>query len=112
MEPLTKIIELDNNLCFNDICCDDIIHGLLANGYALNLTPCKYPSGEYTVMIEIGDVDDSFISKSKVDNGLQYIFTTQYRIMIFCGENQVFYTNVVLSNDVITFKYGAKNDRK
>lgn len=32
--------------------------------------------------------------------------------MIFCGENMVFYTNVVLSNDEITFEYGAKNDRK
>ena len=32
--------------------------------------------------------------------------------MIFCGENEVFYTNVVLSNDEITFEYGAKNDRK
>ena len=87
MEPLTKIIELDNNLCFNDICCDDIIHGLLANGYVLNITPCKYNDDKYTVMIEIGDVDDSFIPEPKVDNGLQYIFTTQYRIVIFCGEN-------------------------
>ena len=112
MEPLTKIIELDNNSCFNDIYCDDVIHGLLANGYVLNITPCKYNEDKYTVMIEIGDVDDSFIPQPKVDNGLQYIFTTQYRIMIFCGENQVFYTNVVLSNDEITFEYGAKNDRK
>ena len=70
MELSTKIIELDNNLCFNDICCDDVIHGLLANGYALNLTPCKYPSGEYTVMIESGEIDDSFIPQPKVDNGL------------------------------------------
>ena len=112
MEPLTKIIELDNNLCFNDICCDDIIHGLLANGYVLNLTPCKYPSGDYTVMIEIGEIDDSFIPQPKGKGELQYIFATQYRIMIFYGENQVFYTNVVLSNDEITFEYGAKNDRK
>ena len=112
MEPLTKIIELDNNLCFNDICCDDVIHGLLANGYVLNITPCKYNEDKYTVMIEIGDVDDSFIPEPKVDNGLQYIFATQYRIIVFCGENQVFYTNVVLSNDEITFEYGAKNDKK
>ena len=63
-------------------------------------------------MIEIGDVDDSFIPEPKVDNGLQYIFTIQYHIVIFCGENQVFYTNVVLSNDEITFEYGAKNDKK
>ena len=70
MEPLTKINELNNNLCFNDIYCDDVIHGLLANGYVLNITPCKYNDGKYTVMIEIGDVDDSFIPESKVDNGL------------------------------------------
>ena len=70
MEPLTKIIELNTNLCFNDIYCDDVIHGLLANGYALNLTPCKYNDGKYTVMIEIGDVDDSFIPQSKADNDL------------------------------------------
>ena len=112
MEPLTKIIELNNNLCFNDMYCDDVIHGLLANGYVLNITPCKYNDDKYTVMIEIGDVDDSFISEPTEKSGLQYIFTTQYRVMIFCGENQVFYTNVVLSNDEITFKYGAKNDRK
>ena len=87
MEPLTEIIEIDNNFCFSDIYCDDVIHGLLANGYVLNLTPCKYNKDKYTVMIEIGDVDDSFIPEPKVDNGLQYIFTTQYRIVIFCGEN-------------------------
>ena len=87
MEPLTKIIELENNLCFNDIYCDDVIHGLLANGYILNITPCKYNDDKYTVMIEIGDVDDSFISQPKVDNDLQCIFTTQYRVMIFCGED-------------------------
>ena len=88
MEPLTNIIELNNNFCFSDIYCHDVIHGLLANGYVLNITPCKYNDDKYTVMIEIGDVDDSFIPESKVDNGLQYIFATQYRIVIFCGENQ------------------------
>ena len=57
-----KIIEL--NVCdntFNDLICDDVIHGLLANGYVLNITPCKYDSDKYTVMIEIGEIDDSFI---------------------------------------------------
>ena len=70
MEPLTKIIELDNNFFFFFIYCDDVIHGLLANGYVLNITPCKYNADKYTVMIEIGDVDDSFIPESKVDNDL------------------------------------------
>ena len=87
MEPLTKIIELNSNLCFNDIYCDDIIHGLLANGYVLNITPCKYNEDKYTVMIEIGEIDDSFIPEPKTEGVLQYIFTTQYRVMIFCGEN-------------------------
>ena len=70
MEPLTKIIELNNNECFNDLFCDDVIRGLLVNGYALNLTPCKYNDGKYTVMIEIGDVDDSFIPQPKVESEL------------------------------------------
>ena len=68
MELLTKVIELNTNSLFNE--CDDVIHGLLANGYALNLTPCKYNYDKYTVMIEIGEVDDSFISQPKVDNDL------------------------------------------
>ena len=70
MEPLTKIIKLNNNECFNDLVCVDVISGLLANGYALNLTPCKYDYDKYTVMIEIGEIDDSFIPEPKVDNGL------------------------------------------
>ncbi len=70
MEPLTKVIELNNNLCFNDIYCDDVIHGLLANGYVLNITPCKYNDDEYTVMIEIGEVDDSFIPQLKTESEL------------------------------------------
>lgn len=61
MEPLTKIIELNTNSCFYDALADDVIHGLLANGYVLNITPCKYNDDKYTVMIEIGEIDDSFI---------------------------------------------------
>lgn len=61
MEPLTKIIELNTNECFNDMLADDVIHGLLANGYVLNITPCKYYGNKYTVMIEIGEIDESFI---------------------------------------------------
>ena len=61
MEPLTKIIELSTNECFNDMLTDDVIHGLLANGYVLNITPCKYNDDKYTIMIEIGEIDDSFI---------------------------------------------------
>jgi hypothetical protein len=61
MEPLTKIIELNTNECFNDMLADDVIRGLLANGYILNITPCKYNNNKYTVMIEIGEIDDSFI---------------------------------------------------
>lgn len=61
MEPLDKIIELNTNSCFCDVLADDVIHGLLANGYVLNITPCKYNDDKYTVMIEIGEIDDSFI---------------------------------------------------
>lgn len=61
MEEWTKIIELNTTTYFNDMVADDVIHGLLANGYALNITPCKYSDDKYTVMIEIGEIDDSFI---------------------------------------------------
>lgn len=61
MELLAKIIELNTNSCFCDVLADDVIHGLLANGYVLNITPCKYNDDKYTVMIEIGEIDDSFI---------------------------------------------------
>ena len=61
MEKWTKIIELNTSECFNDMLADDVIRGLLANGYTLNITPCKYSSDKYTVMIEIGEIDDSFI---------------------------------------------------
>lgn len=60
MEPLAKIIELNTDECFHDMLADDVIHGLLANGYVLNITPCKYNDDKYTVMIEIGEIDDSF----------------------------------------------------
>lgn len=64
MEPLTKIIELNTNECFNDMLADDVIRGLLANGYVLNITPCKYNDDKYTVMIEIGEIDESFIPQT------------------------------------------------
>ncbi len=60
MEKWTKIIELNTNECFSDMVADDVIHGLLANGYTLNITPCKYNGDKYTVIIEIGEVDESF----------------------------------------------------
>lgn len=61
MKEWNKIIELSTNECFNDMLCDDVIHGLLANGYVLNITPCKYTDDKHIVMIEIGEIDDSFI---------------------------------------------------
>ena len=67
-ELLSKIIELDTNNCFNDMLADDVIHGLLANGYVLNITPCKYNDDKYTVMIEIGEIDDSFIPQPTEEN--------------------------------------------
>ena len=68
MEPLTKIIELNTSACFNDMVADDVIHGLLANGYVLNITPCKYNDNKYTVMIEIVEIDDSFIPQPTEEN--------------------------------------------
>lgn len=60
----TKIIELNvYDDTFHDLICDDVIHGLLANGYVLNITPCKYNNNKHTVIIEIGEIDDSFISQ-------------------------------------------------
>lgn len=57
----TRIIELNvYDDTFHDLICDDVIHGLLANGYTLNITPCKYSGDKYTVMIEIGEIDESF----------------------------------------------------
>lgn len=64
MEEWTKIIELNTTTYFNDMVADDVIHGLLANGYVLNITPCKYNDDKYTVMIEIGEIDNSFIPQS------------------------------------------------
>ena len=64
MEEWTKIIELNTTTYFNDMVADDVIHGLLANGYTLNITPCKYNDDKYTVMIEIGEIDDSFIPQA------------------------------------------------
>lgn len=70
----TRIIEL--NVCddtFHDLICDDVIHGLLANGYVLNITPCKYNDDKYTVMIEIGEIDDSFISQSTEESNNEIV---------------------------------------
>lgn len=68
MEPSTKIIELNTNEYFNHMLADDVIHGLLGNGYVLNITPCKYYGNKYTVMIEIGDIDESFIPQPTEQN--------------------------------------------
>ena len=68
MGKWTKIIELNTNECFNDMVADDVMRGLLANGYMLNITPCKYNDDKYTVMIEIGEIDDSFIPQPKEES--------------------------------------------
>ena len=65
----TKIIEL--NVCdetFHDMISDDVIHGLLANGYVLNITPWKYNSDKYSVMIEFGEIDESFYPQPTEEN--------------------------------------------
>ena len=56
-----NIIELNTDETFDTMACDDIIHGLLSNGYVLHITPCKYHNGQYTMILEIGGIDESFI---------------------------------------------------
>ena len=58
---MNKIIELNNNEWFNNIICENVLEGLLSNGYTLHLTPCRYSENEYTLMIEIGEIDESFL---------------------------------------------------
>ena len=46
---------------FNDIYINDTLSGLLRNGYCLELTPCKYEDKTYSLMVEVGDIDESFM---------------------------------------------------
>ena len=58
---MAKIIELNTNEYFNDMICENVIEGLLANGYTLYITPCKYSNNKHTMMVEINGIDESFI---------------------------------------------------
>lgn len=52
---------------YNIMYVNDVISGLLRNGYILNLTPCRYKYGDeesYTLMVEVGDIDESWIDES------------------------------------------------
>ena len=57
---INGIFELNANEIFNDMLCDDAIHALLSNGYVLTLTPNKYDEDKYTLIFEVGEVDESF----------------------------------------------------
>lgn len=59
---MNRIIELkmeDNT--FSDMYVYQILAGLFKNGYSVTINPAQYSDGHNTLMIEIGEIDDSFI---------------------------------------------------
>ena len=59
---MNKTIELrveDNT--FSDMYVYQILAGLFKNGYSVTINPIQYSDGPNTLMIEIGEIDDSFI---------------------------------------------------
>lgn len=55
-----KIFEIKTDKYFDSYRGDDVIRCLLEQGYILTITPVKYNDDKYSMMIEIGDIDDSF----------------------------------------------------
>lgn len=58
---MSKVIELkmeDNT--FSDMYVYQILAGLFKNGYAVAINPARYPDGRNTLMVEVGDIDESF----------------------------------------------------
>lgn len=61
-----KIFEIKTDKYFDSYRGDDVIRCLLEQGYVLTITPVKYSGvvgsneDKYSMMIEIGDIDDSF----------------------------------------------------
>lgn len=45
---------------FSDMYVYQILAGLFKNGYSVTINPAVYPDGRNTLMIEIGDIDESF----------------------------------------------------
>ena len=59
---MSKVIELkmeDNT--FSDMYVYQILAGLFKNGYSVAINPTQYPDGHNTLMVEIGDIDGSFM---------------------------------------------------
>ena len=59
---MNRIIELkmeDNT--FSDMYVYQILAGLFKNGYSVTINPAQYPDGHNTLMIEIGEIDESFV---------------------------------------------------
>lgn len=59
---MDKTIELrmeDNT--FSDMYVYQILAGLFKNGYSVTINPAQYPDGHNTLMVEIGDIDGSFM---------------------------------------------------
>lgn len=58
---MNKTIELrveDNT--FSDMYVYQILAGLFKNGYSVTINPAQYSDGRNTLMIEIGNIDESF----------------------------------------------------
>ena len=55
-----KIFEIKTDEYFDSYRGGDVIRCLLEQGYILTITPVKYNDDKYSMMIEIGDIDDSF----------------------------------------------------
>ena len=58
-----KIFEIKVDEYFDSYHGNELINCLLSNGYVLTLTPTKYSRDRYAIMVEIGDVDESFQDK-------------------------------------------------
>ena len=58
-----KIFEIKVDEYFDSYYGNELINCLLSNGYVLTLTPTKYGRDRYAIMVEVGDVDESFQDK-------------------------------------------------
>ena len=65
---MRNIIEIKVDEYFDSYNGNELIRCLLSNGYALTLTPTKYNDNKYSIMIEIGEVDESFCQESLLKN--------------------------------------------
>lgn len=55
-----KIFEIKTDKYFDSYHGDDVIKCFLEQGYILTITPTKYNDNTYSMMVEVGDIDESF----------------------------------------------------